>query len=165
MSESVRRRTRLTPAERRWLVAEVDHRRRELLAKGGDIVTAGDRELFAEFPGRARIARSTLAAETSVSQLPNPNGALGPLLELIAAELAPRLAADLAGQAAHREEAEPWRLLTLEEAAARLGRSTRWLRDRKEQIGYVRLDGGALSFRLEDLQAFAEQRRVGGWNR
>lgn len=100
-----------------------------------------------------------------MSQLPNPNGALGPLLELIAAELAPRLAADLAGQAAHREEAEPWRLLTLEEAAARLGRSTRWLRDRKEQIGYVRLDGGALSFRLEDLQAFAEQRRVGGWNR
>lgn len=52
-------------------------------------------------------------------------------------------------------EGEPWRLLTLDEAAKRLGRSPRWLRERKEQVGYVRLDGGALTFRLEDLQAFA----------
>jgi hypothetical protein len=49
-------------------------------------------------------------------------------------------------------EVEPWRLLTLDEAAERLGRSPRWVRQRKEAIGYVRLDGGALAFRLEDLQ-------------
>jgi hypothetical protein len=59
-------------------------------------------------------------------------------------------------------EVEPWRLLTLDEAAERLGRSPRWVRQRKEAIGYVRLDGGALAFRLEELQAFAAERVVGG---
>jgi hypothetical protein len=57
-------------------------------------------------------------------------------------------------------EVEPWRLLTLDEAAERLSRSPRWVRQRKETIGYVRLDGGALGFRLEDLQAFAADRVV-----
>lgn len=57
MSEPARRRTCLTPAERRWLVAEVDRRRRELLAKGDDVVTDADRELFAEFAGERSSLR------------------------------------------------------------------------------------------------------------
>jgi hypothetical protein len=79
----------------------------------------------------------------------------------LADELAPRIAAHLVTREA-QAEVKPWCLLTLDEAAARLGRSPRWLRARKEQIGYVRLDGGALAFRLEDLQAFATERIVGG---
>jgi hypothetical protein len=91
------------------------------------------------------------------------------LEQLIAAalvdELAPRLAAEIVGRRASGEDvtlADAWRLLTLDETADRLGRSPRWVRQRKEQIGYVRLDGGALAFRLEDLQAFAAERIVGG---
>jgi hypothetical protein len=83
------------------------------------------------------------------------------LTAAFADELAPRIAAQLAGPEA-QHEVEPWRLLTLDEASERLGRSPRWLRERKEQIGYVRLDGGALAFRLEELQAFAAERVVGG---
>lgn len=86
------------------------------------------------------------------------------VLEAIAEQLAPRIVAQLDGRlpATAAEYGEPWRLLTLKEAAARLGRSERWVRERKEQIGYVRLDGGALAFDVEDLQAFARERRVGG---
>jgi hypothetical protein len=58
------------------------------------------------------------------------------------------------------EAEEPWRLLTLDEAAERLGRSTRWVRDHKEEIAYVRLDSGALAFELDDLRAFASKHRI-----
>ena len=87
---------------------------------------------------------------------------LGPLLDALAEELAPRVAAALNGRGPSApEEPEPWRLFDLKEAAARLGRSERWVRQRKAQIGYVRLDGGALAFDLEDLRGFARARRVG----
>jgi excisionase family DNA binding protein len=57
---------------------------------------------------------------------------------------------------------EPWRLLNLEEAAARLGRSTRWVRDRVSagELPHVRLDGGAFAFEVADLRAFAAERRI-----
>ena len=55
---------------------------------------------------------------------------------------------------------ERWHLLNVEEAATRLGRSTRWVRDHKDEIGWVRLDGGALAFDLEDLRRFAYERRI-----
>jgi hypothetical protein len=89
---------------------------------------------------------------------------LGQLAAAFADELAPRIAAQLADNIppAGGSAVEPWRLLTLAEAAERLGRSERWLRERKEQVGYIRLDGGALAFRLEELQAFAAARVVGG---
>jgi hypothetical protein len=83
------------------------------------------------------------------------------LAALFAAELAPRIAAELADREP-QGEVEPWCLLTLAEAAERLGRSERWVRQRKDAIGHVRLDGGALAFRLEDLQTFAAERVVGG---
>jgi hypothetical protein len=87
----------------------------------------------------------------------------GPLFDALAVELAPRLAAALNGRSDETEPApEPWRLIPLEEAARRLTRSTRWVRQRKEQIGYVKLDGGALAFDPSDLEAFARARRVGG---
>jgi Helix-turn-helix domain len=55
-----------------------------------------------------------------------------------------------------------WRLLTLNEAAAALTRSPRWLRERvsRGELPVIRLDGGALSFQLEDLEAFVNARRV-----
>jgi excisionase family DNA binding protein len=60
-------------------------------------------------------------------------------------------------------EAAQWRLLDLDEAAERLGRSTRWVRERVKRgdLPHVKLDGGALAFELADLQAFADARRVG----
>jgi hypothetical protein len=86
------------------------------------------------------------------------------LVDLVAERVAIRVLAELNGHAApwKDEDAEPWKLFNLEEAAARLGRSTRWVRDHRDEIGWVRLDGSALAFRLEDLQAFAERRRIGG---
>jgi phage-related baseplate assembly protein len=88
--------------------------------------------------------------------------ALRPLVDMLADAIAPRVADEVSRLLTlEPEQREPWRLLTLEEAAARLGRSTRWTRERKERIGYVRLDGGALAFELEDLRGFARARRVG----
>jgi hypothetical protein len=60
------------------------------------------------------------------------------------------------------DDVEPWRLLDLEEASARLGRSTRWVRDRvnRGELARVVLDGGDWRFLLVDLQAFAEARRT-----
>jgi hypothetical protein len=57
---------------------------------------------------------------------------------------------------------EGWHLVDVEEAAGRLTRSTRWVRDHKDEIGYVRLDGGAFAFEVDDLRRFAQERRVGG---
>jgi hypothetical protein len=83
---------------------------------------------------------------------------------------APSIAAAVAGEAIQRLLAalvdaiggEPWRLLPLAEAADRLGRSERWLRERvrRHEIAVVRLDGGALGFYLDDLIAFANERRA-----
>jgi hypothetical protein len=83
------------------------------------------------------------------------------LFSQLAGELAPRVAAALSTNAA-REERDEWRLLDLEDAAARLGRSTRWVRERvrRGDLPFVRLDGGALAFELDDLRAFARARRV-----
>src|SRR5262249_49006331 len=57
---------------------------------------------------------------------------------------------------------EPWRLLDLEEVAGRLGRSTRWVRERAKrgELPFVRLDGGALAFELEDVRTFVDSRRI-----
>lgn len=81
------------------------------------------------------------------------------LLEQFVDEIAERVVARLELRAAVEE---PWRLLTLEEAAARLGRSERTVRGwvKAGALHHVRLDGGALAFELEDLRAFAEARRV-----
>jgi hypothetical protein len=80
----------------------------------------------------------------------------------LAEELAPRLAAELAGQVPSEPTAEPWHLLDVEEAAARLGRSTRWIRDRAKvgDLPHIRLDGGALAFELDDLRSFTRERRI-----
>ena len=98
-----------------------------------------------------------------------PPQLLEQLIAAVADSLAPRLADELAPRIVEwlavpvtQPKVELWRLLTLAEAAERLGRSERWLRERKEQVGYVRLDGGALGFQLQDLQAYAAERIVGG---
>ena len=48
----------------------------------------------------------------------------------------------------------------MSEVAARLGRSTRWVRERAGDLAFVRLDGGALAFDLEDVRCFARERRI-----
>jgi hypothetical protein len=87
---------------------------------------------------------------------------LGQLVDVLAEEIAPRVAELVAEHLTPAQAAEPWRLLTVEEAAQRLGRSTRWVRDHKDAIGWVRLDGGAFAFDVEDLRRFARARRVPG---
>lgn len=92
-----------------------------------------------------------------------PPNALDSLVELVAEKVATRVLdslVELQPPAAAVEEA--WRLLTLEEAAARLGRSTRWTRERVKRgdLPFVKLDGGSLRFEIADLQAFAQSRRV-----
>ena len=89
----------------------------------------------------------------------------GALLDFVLDDLALRVAERLATSNGHVPEApEPWRLLTLEEAAACLTRSTRWVRERVKagDLAYVRLDGGAFAFDPDDVRAFARGRRVGG---
>jgi len=89
--------------------------------------------------------------------------ALARLLDLMAEQLAPRIAAELADAFPEEHaEAEPWRLLDVADAAARFGRSTRWVREqaKRGQLPFVRLDGGPLAFQLEDVQAFARARRI-----
>jgi excisionase family DNA binding protein len=58
--------------------------------------------------------------------------------------------------------ADEWRLLDVSEAADRLGRSTRWVREQVKSgnLPYVRLDGGAYAFELEDLKQLAIERRI-----
>lgn len=80
------------------------------------------------------------------------------LVDAIADAVAERLASRLPGPG----QPEGWRLVDVEEAAATLGRSTRWVRDRAKrgELPWVRLDGGALAFDPEDLRAFALERRI-----
>ncbi len=84
---------------------------------------------------------------------------LAGLVDAIAAEVAARLTdARPTTPAAELE----WRLVDEATAAGLLGRSPRWLRERRKRgsISYVRLDGGRSMYRLEDLQAFADSKLV-----
>lgn len=85
------------------------------------------------------------------------------LVATLAEELAPRLALELAAQLPPPPASKTWSLLDLEQAAARLGRSPRWVRERAKRgdLPFVKLDGGALAFELDDLRAYASDRRVG----
>lgn len=88
-------------------------------------------------------------------------------------ELLEGLVDQVAGQVAERVreeleargpvvEAEPWRLLGVDEVAERLGRSRRWVHQaiRERGLPYVRLDGGALGFELEQVRDWARARQV-----
>lgn len=85
----------------------------------------------------------------------------GRLLDQLVEEIASRVAELVAGQFELPEVAEPWRLLTVEEAAERLGRSVRtvskWMKS--GSLPHVRLDSRPM-FDLDDLRAFAAARRV-----
>jgi excisionase family DNA binding protein len=90
-------------------------------------------------------------------------GALQQSVNVVVEQLASCIAAQVVSQLPEaRSETEPWHLLDVNEAATRLGRSTRWVRERAKrgELPFVRLDGGALSFELEDVQAFARARRI-----
>jgi hypothetical protein len=82
------------------------------------------------------------------------------ILDTLADHVAEKVAANLPPARAP----EPWRLLNVKEAAERLGRSERWIRERVKtgDLATIRLDGGALAFDVDDLRAYAAERRVGG---
>jgi excisionase family DNA binding protein len=65
-------------------------------------------------------------------------------------------------EALERPEAAEWRLLTVREVGARLGRSERWVRQAVKDRGlpHVRLDGGALAFDPDDVRTWADGRRI-----
>ena len=88
--------------------------------------------------------------------------ALEQLLDLIAERIARRTVELASPLQSEESERDPWHLLNVEEVAARLGRSTRWVRERAKrgQLPFVRLDGGALAFELVDVQDFARERRI-----
>jgi Helix-turn-helix domain len=88
------------------------------------------------------------------------------LVDSLVDEVAEKVAERLAGLAHARADGDGdgdgWHLLDVDEVANRLGRSPRWVRDRAKygDLPHVRLDGGALAFLLEDVIAFAEERRI-----
>jgi hypothetical protein len=84
------------------------------------------------------------------------------LVRAVAAELAPRIAAEFESAVPSERDGESWRLLDVDETARKLGRSTRWVRDRAKrgELPFIRLDGGPLAFDLDDVRAFASARRV-----
>jgi hypothetical protein len=70
-------------------------------------------------------------------------------LTAIAEQIAPRVAATLAGHEQAPTEIEPWRTIGLPEAAERLGRSERWVRERTKDaadpLPFLRLGDGSLA--------------------
>lgn len=84
------------------------------------------------------------------------------LVAAVAAELAPRIAAELASGGPSADAGGPWRLLSLGEVCERLGRSERQVRGwvKSGELPHVRLDGGDLRFDLEDVRAFARARTI-----
>ena len=76
-----------------------------------------------------------------------------------------RRAADLVlEQLASSEPADDGlRLLSAGEVGALMGRSERWVRERKRRgdLPHVRLDGGAPMYRRCDIEAFIQARRIG----
>jgi hypothetical protein len=92
-----------------------------------------------------------------------PDDSLEKLIDVFAERLFSRVAADQAGKLPiATPDAESWSLLDVHEVAARVGRSTRWVRERAKsgQLPFIRLDGGALAFELEDVKALARARRI-----
>jgi excisionase family DNA binding protein len=79
------------------------------------------------------------------------------IADLIAERVAEQLQSQLAAP-----PAEAWRLVSVDEIANILGRSKRWVHGAVKERGlpYIRLDGGALAFSIEDVRAWAEARRV-----
>jgi excisionase family DNA binding protein len=90
-----------------------------------------------------------------------PDVLLVEVVDRIAGALAPRLS-DALVACCERPAPEPWRLLDVDEVAATLGRSRRWVHGAVKERGlpFVRLDGGALAFDPEDVRAWARARRV-----
>jgi hypothetical protein len=83
------------------------------------------------------------------------------LVDLLADAVAERVLARLKPTPAPAQ-AEPWRLLNVDEVAATLGRSKRWVHSAVKERGLpiVRLDGGALAFDPDAVRAWALARQV-----
>ena len=85
------------------------------------------------------------------------------LLELFHARLVEEATAGVLAELGPLSPPEPDRLLTAQDVAEYLGRSPRWVRERRARgdLAYIRLDGGAAMYRMEDVLAFVAARRVG----
>jgi hypothetical protein len=79
--------------------------------------------------------------------------------DAIAQRVASRLAEELPPSPAVEPE---WRLVDETTAAALLGRSPRWLRERRRAgaLPWIKLDGRGAMYDVDDLRAFAAARRV-----
>jgi predicted DNA-binding transcriptional regulator AlpA len=90
-----------------------------------------------------------------------PPNALDSLVELVAERVAERVLVELRN-VTPAPLAEPWRLLDVDEVAAMLGRSPRSVHTfaKERGLAFIRLDGGALAFDPDDVQAWARARRV-----
>jgi predicted DNA-binding transcriptional regulator AlpA len=88
-----------------------------------------------------------------------PPGLLDLIVDAVAERVAERLRPMLI---APTIEQEPWHLVGVDDVARALGRSRRWVHGAVKERGlpFIRLDGGALAFDLQDVQAWAESRRV-----
>src|SRR5438874_9130426 len=77
--------------------------------------------------------------------------------------IAEAVAANLTGRLPVAGERDEWRLWSEQETAERLGRSTRWVRERAKEgsLPSVRLDAhGGRMYDPEDVKAFAKARRM-----
>lgn len=81
----------------------------------------------------------------------------------VAALLAPKVIVALGRVSLSSGSPTPaWALVGVDEVAAVLGRSKRWVHGAVKERGlpFIRLDGGALAFDLEDVRGWALDRRV-----
>src|SRR5438128_32884 len=117
--------------------------------------------MSSNLPGAARLDAGPRAHAREDGAKHGLDELLAGLVAAIADEVAARLDRVLDASSTG-PDVERWRLLTVDEVAVRLGRSERWVRERAKrgELPFVRLDGGALAFDLEDVRAFVLARRV-----
>ena len=113
---------------------------------------------------RDRLAGHTTTPTSGPARHDRPSPApLAEVVDLLLDQLTANIVAALACELPTAQPQPPaWALLNVQEAAARFHRSTRWVREqaKRGQLPFIRLDGGALAFELEDIQAFARARRI-----
>lgn len=83
-------------------------------------------------------------------------------LEQLAQRAADLVLEQLAASAGAGDGLRDVKLLSAEEVAGLVGRSARWVRERKHRgdLPFVQLDSGSM-FRVQDVDAFIRARRIG----
>src|SRR5207302_4237701 len=81
---------------------------------------------------------------------------------VVADAVAMNVASILTAMMSEQSQPGPWRLVGVDAVADVLGRSRRWVHRAVKERGllFIRLDGGALAFDLDDVREWARERRV-----